>query len=201
MKRFPAVGLALLFLVTVVFGVFLLSRPRNLPARSRRADASQEELSGMGLLRFTIGLPHFCQMVLEKNGQAEKPELSLVVFLSQGDCACLREAEIWEKLYKKYSPKGFLVAGIVPRPDSQWSRQFLEDYDLSFPVISVNPALLQAIGVPPVAFKVIVDSQHRVVYMSGANSEPEDQKNFAEVAERLCEVYLQPTSNKLGLKP
>jgi hypothetical protein len=47
------------------------------------------------------------------------------------------------------------------------------------------------LGVPPVTpFKVMVDSLRRLVYLSGPNSEPEEQQNFAEVAEKLCRAYL-----------
>jgi hypothetical protein len=69
----------------------------------------------------------------------------------------------------------------------------LEDYELSFQVFSINPLVLRTLGVPPATpFKVMVDSLHRVVYLSGPNSEPEEQKNFAEVAEKLCRAYLTP---------
>ena len=81
--------------------------------------------------------------------------------------------------------------GIVRPEDSLWAAQFLNDYELTFPIAFLDSAILEFFGVPLMTpFKVMVDSLHRVVWLSGPNSEPEEQKNFAEVAAKLCRAYL-----------
>lgn len=103
----------------------------------------------------------------------------------------MEEAEVWEKLYKKFSPQGFFVLGIVPEADSLWADQFSTDYELTFPMARLDSVPLEYLGVPSISpFKVMVDSLRRIVYLSGPNSEPEEQNNFAEVAEKLCRAYL-----------
>jgi thiol-disulfide isomerase/thioredoxin len=194
MQRHLTLGLAALLLAMAVFNFLLLNQNGRLRLQVQNANAKGEQPAGMEMLRFTYGLSPFFRILLEEKKVTRKPALSLLVFLSPGDCGvCLQESEVWEKLHKKYSAKGLFVAALVPQPDSQWGRQFREDYGFSFPVFPVNQTVLQALGVPPITpFKVMVDSLHRVVYLSGANSEPEDRKNFGEVAERLCQVYLKP---------
>ncbi len=83
--------------------------------------------------------------------------------------------------------------GIVRRGDSVWADQFSRNYELTFPIVALDSTMLEHLGLPPVTpFKILVDSLHRVAWLSGPNSEPEEQKNFGEVAEKLCRAYLTP---------
>ncbi|HXF49802.1 MAG TPA: redoxin family protein [Verrucomicrobiae bacterium] len=182
-------------LALAVFNLLLLKQNRALRLETSRMEVQQRTGSDRALLWLSSANSPICQLTLQKKGAASyQPALSLLVFLSPKDCsACLEEAEVWEKLYEKFSPRGFFVLGIVREADSLWADEFSTDYELTFPMASLDSATLEYLGVPSISpFKVMVDSLRRIVYLSGPNSEPEEQNNFAEVAEKLCRAYLTP---------
>ena len=188
----------LILLVLGLLNLLLLNQNRTLQARFNGLGAQLNRPTDQALLLLTsANLPISQLTLISKGEESYHPPLSLLVFLSQHDChACLEEAEVWEKLHKRFSANGFLVLGIVSQEDAFWAEQFSKDYELTFSVRSLDSATLGYLGVPRITpFKVMVDSLHRVVWLSGPNSEPEEQKNFAEVAEKLCQVYLP---NKAG---
>lgn len=184
----------LLITVLVLFNLLLLNQNRRLQAKAGIPLNNVDARPGSIPLWLAIGCPPSLKSLLQERTLNQNPALSLLVFLSTGDCSsCLEEAEIWEQLYKQFSPNGFSVLGIVRQGDSLWAAQFSKNYELTFPVASLDSATLENLGVPPITpFKIIVDSLHRVVWLSGPNSGPEEQKSFGAVAEKLCRAYLLP---------
>ena len=195
MKRSLVMAVFILLAVLAAFNLLLIRQNSSLQARLNQPRSSLK--NRMDKLLFwlsSIPSPIYRLTVQHWKEKPGGPGLSLLVFLKRQECgACLEEAEVWERLYKKFSPRGFFVLGIVRETDSLWADRFSSDYELTFPMARLDSATLEYLGVPSISpFKVMVDSSHRVVYLSGPNSEPEEQKNFAEVAEKLCRAYLTP---------
>lgn len=193
MSRFWAVAAVFLIIVLAAFNLLLIKQNGSLQARLSESTASFANPPDKALLRLHSVPSSIGQLILKnKTEKGNHPPLSLLIFLNRRDCgACLEEAEVWEKLFKQFSPKGFFVLGIIRESDTLWADQLSKDYELTFPIASLDSTTLEYLGVPPVTpFKVMVDSLHRVVWLSEPSSEPEEQKNFAEVAEKLCRAYL-----------
>jgi peroxiredoxin len=195
LKRPFAISVFILVAALIVFNLLLVRQNGYLQARLKGPSRPFNNSTDNTWLRLTSANSPICQLTLQKKGeQSYQPGLTLLVFLGQQDCgACLEEAEVWEKLYKKFSSKGFFVLGVIRQADTLWADQLSKDkdYELTFPIASLDSTTLEYLGLPPVTpFKMMVDSLRRVVYFSGPNSEPGEQKNFAEVAEKLCRAYL-----------
>ncbi|HXF49998.1 MAG TPA: hypothetical protein VNL73_11325 [Verrucomicrobiae bacterium] len=193
MKRFLLWANIAALLVFAVFNFFLLRQNRALHNQVENMRTQLKHSADSDLYRLASGYSPFCQLSVKKKGEeVRKPDLTLLVFLTQQDCGgCLQEAELWEKLYKTYSSRGFLAVALVRQEDSVWADQVARDFALSFPVVPLDSSIVQFLGWPPTTpFKMVVDSLQRLIYLSGPNSEPEGQKNFAEVAEKLCRAYL-----------
>lgn len=184
----------LLIAVLAVLNLLLLDQNRRLQAGAGTFPGKRNAPSAPKSLWLAAGCPLPLKSLLQEKRPNRSPILSLLVFLHREDCGvCLEEAEVWERLYKRFSPKGFSVLGIVGQEDSLWADQFAKDYELTFPIAILDSGLLENLGIPPVTpFKAMVDSLRRVVWFSGPNSEPAEQKSFWEVAEKLCRAYLSP---------
>ena len=194
-KRVFIISLVLLCLAMVVFNVVILNQNQQLQRELHKLALEKKNPPELLLMRLSASYYPYCGPPPKPGEEpGEPPPLSMLVFLSRNDCgACLKEAEIWEKLYNKYASRGFHISAVVLKEDYDWALDFAKEFDLSFRISPTEPILRQVLGIPPVTpFKVMVDSLHRVVWLSGPNSELEEQKNFAEVAEKLCRAYLEP---------
>jgi len=94
-------------------------------------------------------------------------------------------------LDEEYGKRGFRLLCMVPSDDSSKAEEFSKAESLDLPLVFVDSVYVKEhLGIPHTPFKVLLDSTLTVVYMSGPNSESEDQLRFKDVIEKWCALSL-----------
>ncbi|UCH97347.1 MAG: redoxin domain-containing protein [Candidatus Aminicenantes bacterium] len=114
--------------------------------------------------------------------------LNILVFFSFDDCAsCLFEAEFWSLAAKMY-PDEIKIVGIVNEKNDEFISAFIDEYDISFPIIvdegdqlknkilSLRSISKSGIITP---FKIFVSNQH-IFHVEGPKKIMAEQEQFPE---------------------
>lgn len=177
----------------IVWGFVLLKKSKPKKEGSPQTPYVSIDLERVKLLQFKI------ERGQEGNGLSTddlNATLNILVFFSFDDCAsCLFEAEFWSLAAKMY-PDEVKIVGIVNERNDEYISAFIDEYDISFPIIvdeadqlknkilSLKSISKSGIVTP---FKIFINNQY-IFHVEGPKKIREEQEKFPD---RVLQFLIQ----------
>jgi peroxiredoxin len=125
-----------------------------------------------------------------------KYQMTLLIFFSLDDCAiCLYEAEYWAEVSKIFSTDKINIIGITNTPDKTKLSDFQSEYGITFPVlfdhnfkykVTLMNAIYEKLNIDiQTPFKLIINSNWKLLYIEPATKNFERQKEFLQRVRKM----------------
>lgn len=122
-------------------------------------------------------------------------KLNILIFFTFQDCpSCLFEAEFWSYTAKMFADDVKFI-GIVNEKNDEYISSFIEEYDISFPIIIDDNDILKnnILSLKDISDKGIITpfkifiTNHHIFHIEGPSKNLDRQENFSERVLRLLE--------------
>jgi len=115
-------------------------------------------------------------------------DFTLFIFFSPTDCpACLREAKIWQDLFRDREMLHLSVVGIVDQCNQREAEVFAEQLGTAFPVMfDAQSTLRSSFGISRTPEKILIDKEGHVLLTDSGNKTEETQTAFNQEIRKKC---------------
>jgi peroxiredoxin len=176
----------------IILGIILIDKPN-----SKMKIPNKNPYRSIDLAR--VLLPSFkIDGVFENDGFSSddlNAKLNILIFFTFEDCSsCLFEAEFWSLTAKMFADD-VKFFGIVNKKNDEYISSFIEEYDISFPIIIDDNDILKnnILSLKNISdkgiitpFKTFITNQH-IFHIEGPSKNLERQEKFPERVLRLLE--------------
>lgn len=131
-------------------------------------------------------LPTIAGKDIDLAASAGKPVL--IMFFTETCPYCRKAAPFIERVYKTYTKKGLVVAGICIQPDPEAGKAFAQDLATTFPIAYDGRKIYKNYKAQGVPFIYLLNSSHDIHEMWGGYSPEYD----AEIIEKVEAVLKGP---------
>ncbi len=116
--------------------------------------------------------------------EIRKNPFTLIVFFSPSDCiSCLSGKKMWDAIAED---KNINVLGIAKHSDRRELRDWIENVDISFPVLfDKEGEVTQRFGIDKTPTKVFLSEDGRILLMDGVRRTIAEQKEFISKIEDI----------------
>lgn len=163
------------------------------PARAQagdqcpRCDAVKSNQPRAGDLAATVSQMSLLDI---KRNYSKEPDskFTLFIFFTPTDCpSCLREATVWENLFRDRQSLDLSIIGIVDHGSQQEAEALQQQLGTSFPVLfDPQSTLRNVFGIRETPEKILVDRQEKVLLTDAGNQTPETQLAFNKTVREMC---------------